>query len=494
MTIYQNKQTLVTSILTQGDTGTPSVIKILSYNDGLAYATAFAVNVWACDIDEDDFTDADNATIAPTTGKATTVTTLSSTKELTLRTPSNVKATQTLTLTGVVIDGETVTYGTRVYEFDTDGNITVGNVSTDISGGATASQGTLTIPTLPTIGDTITVGSRSYALVADGTANAEGEIGIGVAAVAQIEVFTTIPDVASNLDGTYMQLSDEDGTVGVWIDVGDTGTTIPAGASALDRGLECTGISADDTANAVATAIASTINGDSKFAASAVGPIVTVTHATAGNVGNGAAGTTVFTTFAVSTPGVDLTCHAQIVAAINGTDGWNTANVSASFAAFASGTNVAIVTAKVPGTAGDAIVSTETFAAGGNVFDAATLGTETAGVDCIAATAITALAAAVTGDGSAVVTAVDGAGDTVVATAVTTGTTGNSLASTETMANGSFAAATLTGGVNEVLGEIQVTVTNATAEEIKLRFGMARSSGLACDYAALTQALTHAAP
>lgn len=41
----------------------------------------------------------------------------------------------------------------------------------------------------------------------------------------------------------------------------------------------------------------------------------------------------------------------------------------------------AVFTANVKGTAGNALATTETFTAGGNVFDAATLGTTTAGVD-----------------------------------------------------------------------------------------------------------------
>jgi phage tail sheath gpL-like len=55
-------------------------------------------------------------------------------------TPVNgVAATGTLTFTGVVTDGQTVTIGTRVYEFDTNATVTAGNVAVDVSGGATAS-------------------------------------------------------------------------------------------------------------------------------------------------------------------------------------------------------------------------------------------------------------------------------------------------------------------------------------------------------------------
>ena len=78
--------------------------------------------------------------------------------------------------------------------------------------------------------------------------------------------------------------------------------------------------------------------------------------------------------------GADLADAKTLVpAAINGTDGINTANASVTAAAF-SGDDM-VVTAITKGTAGDSIATTETFTAGTNVFDAATLGTTTAGVD-----------------------------------------------------------------------------------------------------------------
>lgn len=122
------------------------------------------------------------------------------------------------------------------------------------------------------------------------------------AAVAQREKFTCIADSSDSLDGTYFQLSDEDGTVGVWIDT--TGvTTIPAGASALDRAIEVTTIATDDTDEDVATAVAAAIDADDKFTATSSGAVVTVIHATAGPVADGADGDTGFTTFTVTTNG-----------------------------------------------------------------------------------------------------------------------------------------------------------------------------------------------
>lgn len=92
------------------------------------------------------------------------------------------------------------------------------------------------------------------------------------------------------------------------------------------------------------------------------------------------------------------------------------------------------------------------------------------GVD--AATCVTNLVAAVTYDGGAGtnegtlygtgtvahadVTAADGTGDTVDVTALVIGTAGNAIATTETMTNGSFGAATLENGANAVAYEVLV--------------------------------------
>lgn len=154
------------------------------------------------------------------------------------------------------------------------------------------------------------------------------------------------------------------------------------------------------------------------------------------------------------------TAQANIVAAINGTDGHNVAHTQVSAAAFAA--NASVITAQVGGTAGNSIATTETFTAGTNVFDAATLGTTTAGTDCSAANAVTALVASVTANDTQGVGAADGAGDTVVLTADTKGVAANSIATTEAMANASFGAGTLTGGVDGTVGDQWECKVNAS--------------------------------
>jgi len=177
----------------------------------------------------------------------------------------------------------------------------------------------------------------------------------------------------------------------------------------------------------------------------------------------------------------------NIVAAINGTDGVNSAHPLVTAATFA--TDDCVITAISGGVAGDAITTTESFTHVSNVFDAATLGTTTAGNDTTASEAVTAVAATLTGD----VTGTDGAGDTVDCVATTAGTAGNSLPTTETCANGSFAAALLSGGLDDQAGTIVLDVTDGTAESVTLRIGQAEVGGWGGDYhESLT--ITHAAP
>lgn len=132
-----------------------------------------------------------------------------------------------------------------------------------------------------------------------------GKIRAAGGATAQVETFTTRADATDDLDGTFFVLYDEDGSVGVWIDVDDGGTTIPAGAAALSRAIEVTGVVTDDTAADVATAVASAINADSKFVSSGSGAVVTVTHATAGAVADGEDGDATFTAFVTTVNGVN---------------------------------------------------------------------------------------------------------------------------------------------------------------------------------------------
>jgi len=97
-------------------------------------------------------------------------------------TPVNaVSAQGTLTLTGVVKDGEIFTVGDEIFEIDTDGVVTSGNIAIDVSAFAVGSQGTLTVTGgANQIADTntIVIDTKIYEFKTTLTP-AEGEILIG---------------------------------------------------------------------------------------------------------------------------------------------------------------------------------------------------------------------------------------------------------------------------------------------------------------------------
>lgn len=148
--------------------------------------------------------------------------------------------------------------------------------------------------------------------------------------------------------------------------------------------------------------------------------------------------------------------QANIVAAINGTDGHNTPHPEVTAAEFAA--DDCVVTAKVGGTKGNGIATTETFTANTNVFAAVELG---AGADCTAANAITALVAAITASDAQGVGAVDGAGDTVVFTADVAGVGGNQIEIQETLINGSVPGL-LSGGIDGTVGAENAVARDAS--------------------------------
>lgn len=126
------------------------------------------------------------------------------------------------------------------------------------------------------------------------------------AAVAQVEVLTAVADVSDSLDGQGFILQDDAGSVAFWIDTDDSGTTIPAWASAADRAVEITTIVTDDDASTVGGKLATAVGADSKFGASAVGAAVTITHTPAGaRSAGGADGDSAGFSFSTSTEGSD---------------------------------------------------------------------------------------------------------------------------------------------------------------------------------------------
>ena len=104
-------------------------------------------------------------------------------------TPVNaVNAGKVLTVSGVAIDGDTITIinpaksGVDVYEFLADVAQTKtapSNIPIDITSYVAFATGTLTMDVQPTAGDTITIGSKTYTFVPVGTDTADGEVSVG---------------------------------------------------------------------------------------------------------------------------------------------------------------------------------------------------------------------------------------------------------------------------------------------------------------------------
>jgi len=405
-------------------------------------------------------------------------------------TPVNAAAASgTLTIDGVCIDGETITIGSNVYEFDTDGSVTGQNVQVDISSYATASEGTLTISDVVIDGETVTINGRVYEFDTDGATTGDVAVDISSYAVASQGTLTISGVVVHGetlVIATHTWTFKTDGTAGgsgvidisgsaasatavlsFGGDVADTETvTINARVYEFDTNSSITGDVAVDVSGGVdkdsaGAALASAINGDGSADVSASYDSdtneLTVTALLGGTVGN----------YTVSeamgngswsgnmTGGTDCTASNAVAAALNDVD-------EATVILADGGSDTIVLTAVTPGTAGDSIGTTETCS--NAAFDAATLGTTTAGVDCTAANAVTALVAAITNDGSASVSAADGGGGTVVATCLVPGTVGDTVTITEAMANGAWDAATLgttTAGVDCTKGNAQTAILAA---------------------------------
>jgi len=294
------------------------------------------------------------------------------------------QATGTLTFSGVVADAETVTIGTRVYEFDFNDSITEGNVKVDISAGGTAATGTLTFSGATSDGETVVIGNRTYEFDTDNN----------VSAVDHVRV----------------------------------------------------DISGGATAAASVTALVAAITGDQDVAAviavDGEGDTVVVTSRVKGTTGNNIDSTTTCANaawgaakLANATDCAATTAITALVSAITGDEDAVVTSVDG------EGDTV-VVTSIAKGTAGNAYDSTETCA--NAAWGAAKL---SGGLDTVtAANAVTALVNAINTNDSDV-TATDGAGDTVVVKYNWVGTTGNSIATTETMTNGAWGHDHLENGV-----------------------------------------------
>lgn len=126
------------------------------------------------------------------------------------------------------------------------------------------------------IADNVTFGSSNVKLKRDGIDHDWDSD------LYEITSITTVADVAGSLDGDYFLLHDSGGSVGVWFDVDDNGTVIPAGAAAATRAIEITTVVTGDSANTVATKVAAILNADAQYTATATTNVITVTDVATG--------------------------------------------------------------------------------------------------------------------------------------------------------------------------------------------------------------------
>ena len=241
-------------------------------------------------------------------------------------TPVNGIASQgTLTLSGVVIDGETVTIDGDVYEFlaDTAQTKTAStNVAVDITSHTTKSQGTLTVTDQVSADESFVVGDTTYTFKASATEAGHVEVGANEA--------ETKTNIVAAINGTD--------------DLNEPNTS--ASATAFDG---------DDM---VVTALVGGTAGDSI--------VFTESITNASIDGSGTLGGT--------TAGADCTA-ANADGALIGVDVGTTYSM-----AQGTGTTV-VVTASTKGVAGDLIEVSETMANGTWGSEITTLGDTTAGVD-----------------------------------------------------------------------------------------------------------------
>lgn len=126
--------------------------------------------------------------------------------------------------------------------------------------------------------------------------------------------FTTAQSVLGtaddSLDGKYFIINDENGSVAVWYDVGDDGTSEPFHGA--DRSIRVPGVNYGDSAATVAAATVAVVNPDVFFTASNLSNVITITNVTDGNVPAPSAGTSGFAVGSVdgSLPTAELITNA----------------------------------------------------------------------------------------------------------------------------------------------------------------------------------------
>jgi len=160
--------------------------------------------------------------------------------------------------------------------------------------------------------------------------------------------------------------------------------------------------------------------------------------------------------------------QANLVAAVAG-DALNSAHPTVTMAAFAA--NDAVITAIKAGVSGDTIVTTETFTPAGDVFDAGTLGTTTAGADPTAEEFIDGVLPVINAS-STKVTAVKLGAAALLLVARDSGPEAHACTETLAGTNNVFAAAAMYGGrqINSGIKRFSIDSRVPNATEVTTAF------------------------
>lgn len=125
-----------------------------------------------------------------------------------------------------------------------------------------------------------------------------GNLSSASAGTSGFTVSTTVGTANQSLDGKYFTIYDSQGSVAIWYDIGDDGTSEPFHGA--ERSIKINTISYGASAATVAAATAAAINADAEFSASNLSSTITITNSSNGNVPAASAGTSGFTVGSVS--------------------------------------------------------------------------------------------------------------------------------------------------------------------------------------------------
>jgi hypothetical protein len=342
---------------------------------------------------------------------------------------STVAATATLTSGGVALHGETVTINGRVYEFDSmDTPEATGDVVIDIneaSGYSVKADGTLTVVGTDVHGDTLDISTQTITLKADTTAEdadnmtLRGLTGV-VAATATFGLGGPVTDTKIVTLGTRAYEFSTDGVAGV----GDVAIDLSGSSTAKDDALTAFETAVNNDGNADCTAVKDLAANEITFTAIVHGTpgnaLVSTTDEPAGAfvTGQGSGGT--------FTGGAN--CTATVLAAAY--EAHLTAYPISYIDHVDNLDDTLTLTWKKGGVAGNSVTFDATGLTGSSGDGANVLGGTTAGVDCTTNQAIAAFVAAIGGDSGAEVTTADTA-PTAIVTWKMPGTIGNGKVTAE---------------------------------------------------------------